>query len=346
MARGVICMIDINDLRVNFESKVLASKRVILVPHTIADFDAIGSSIGLSLAISKLKRPSMIIVDDKPYELDSGVQSIIRETKQDFNIVSKNKYLGKGETSVDDDLFIMTDVNKSYLVTMSDLMRDPENVMIIDHHNTDKSTVDSNYKYIDSTSISSVSEIVTKLLISMKVKIPQNVANYLLAGIYLDTAKMTAKIGEDTFYIAHKLKKDYNADINYVMDLFTEDIESDRKVQELISRTQMIVYKIAMSLADPEVEYTYKELARVADNGLSYGADASFAVGKVADDIVRVSARSKSKVDVGGFMSQFDDGGGNPCSGAANFHDLSIEDVGKKLELSLRPSCYVEKKTD
>jgi c-di-AMP phosphodiesterase-like protein len=338
-------MFDINNLRVNFESKVLASSRVVLVPHKTADFDAIGSAIGLSLAVSKLKKASVIIVDDKAYELDRGVYSIIKDSRSEHNIMTKAKYLSTitsndGSTN---DLFVMTDVNKSYLVTVADLMKDPENVMIIDHHEGDDKTVDSNYQFIDSK-VSSASEIVVKLLQKMKVKIPKNIANYLLAGIYLDTNKLTKNVSAETLLIASKLVE-FGADTNFVMELFTEDYDSDRRVQELVNRTRMIQYKIAMVLADAGNEYTTKELARTADYGLNYGVDASFAVGKISEDIVAVSARSKSTIDVGKVMQQMG-GGGNQFSAATKIEGQSIEEVGKKLELILRPNCYVEKKTE
>jgi len=338
-------MLDIDNLRVNFESKVLESGKVILVPHKVADFDAIGSAIGLSLAVSKLKKTSMIIIDDKTYELDRGVYSIIKESKSEHNIMTKSKYLSTLMTNdmSTNDLFIMTDVNKSYLVTVADLMKDPERVMIIDHHEADDKTVGSNYQFIDSK-VSSASEIVVKLLLKMKVKIPKNIANYLLAGIYLDTNKLTKNVSAETLLIASKLIE-FGADTNFVMELFTEDYDSDRRVQELVNRTRMIQYKIAMVLADANNEYTTKELARTADYGLNYGVDASFAVGKISDDIVAVSARSKSTIDVGKVMQQMG-GGGNQFSAATKIEGQSIEEVGKKLELILRPNCYVEKKTE
>lgn len=333
-------MFSIDNLRVNFESKVLEANNVILVPHKVADFDAIGSTIGLSLAVSKLKKTSFIIVDDKAYELDRGVYAIIKEAKSEHNIISKNKYLSIAKPN---DLFIMSDVNKSYLVSIADLMKDPERIIIIDHHEGDEKTVDSNYQYINS-SVSSASEIVVKLLQKMKVKIPRNVANYLLAGIYLDTNKLTKNVSAETLLIASKLVE-AGADTNFVMELFTEDYDSDRRVQELVNRTKMLTYKIAMIIAAEGEEYTTKELARTADYGLNYGVDASFAIGKISDDIVAVSARSKNSIDVGKVMQQLG-GGGNQYSAATKVESGSIEEVSKKLELLMRPSCYVEKKTD
>ena len=341
-------MLDIDNLRVNFEAKVLQADKVILVPHKLADFDAIGSAIGLSLAVSKLKKTSMIIIDDKPYELDRGVQAIIRESRAEHHIVTKNKYLSK---ATEDDLFVMTDVNKSYLITVADLMKDPERVLILDHHEGDDKTVDSNYQYIDGT-MSSASEAVTKLLLKMKIKIPKNIANYLLAGIYLDTNKLTKNIGDETYLIAQRLKE-VGADPNHVMELFTEDYDSDRRVQELISKQKIIVYKISLMLAEELDEYTTKELAKAADYALNYDVNASFTVGRISDEIVGVSARSRNTIDIDRAMKalckemeQLNKGGGTSGSGAAKFDSTQVEEVGKKLELILKPSCCIEKKTE
>ncbi len=329
-------MINIDNLKVNLESHVLQSKNIIIVPHKIADFDAIGSALGLTLAVRKLKRISSIIIDDRTYELDRGVQSIIKDTKKEYGIINSR------EMPNDKDLFILTDVNKSYLTTISDSLTDPDKVIIIDHHESDNNTINSNNMYID-PNVSSASEIISKLLLRMKVKIPSNIANYLLAGIYLDTNKLTKNVSADTLFLASKLLE-LGANTNYVMELFSEDFDSDRRVQDLVNRTKMLTYKIAMMIAEETEEYTSKELARTADYGLNYGVDASVSIGRLDHNIVGVSARSKKSIDVGKVMQQIG-GGGNPYSGAAKVKDESVEEVAKKIELVLRPNFYVESST-
>ena len=338
-------MIDIENLRVNIESKVLSSGKVILVPHKLADFDAIGSALGLSLAVRKLKKTSFIIIDDKKYDLDRGVQTIVMDTKNDFGIINRAKYMQMADK---DDLFIMTDVNKSYLVPIADLMTRPEKVIIIDHHEPDDKTVPSDADFIDSK-VSSASEVIVGLLSRMKIKIPKNIANYLLAGIYLDTNKMTkSNISLETSRAYTKLLES-GASVGFVMNMFREDFDSDRRVQELVSKTRMITLRIAMMLADPSAEYTKKELARTADYGLNYECDASFAIGRLNDETIGISARSSDKIDVGQVMRDITEGkggGGHQFSGAAEIKNSSIEEVGKKLELLLRPNCYKEKSTE
>jgi c-di-AMP phosphodiesterase-like protein len=177
----------------------------------------------------------------------------------------------------------------------------------------------------------------------MKVQIPPNIANYLLAGIYLDTNKMQKNVTQSTLETASKLLGQ-GADLNHVMDYFQEDFDSDRRVQDLINKNRMIVYKIGMIVADPDEEYTTKELARAADYALTFGPDASFAIGKISDDTIAVSARSKEKVDIGKLMNVISNGkgGGTPFSAAATINKEDTKEIGKRLEKLLRPQFYLE----
>lgn len=331
-------MDNIKDLKVNLESKILVSKKVVLVPHTPIDFDAFASTIGLSLVVSKLQKPFVIVVDDPAYKVEHSVKKVMDEAKKNFNIANKERYLKIKE---DDDLFVLADVNKSNLICLSDELKnvDKDNIVIIDHHDVGSTTIQSNYSFIDTNS-SSASEIIFKLLNMFKVKCPVEVANYLLAGIYLDTNKLTKHVTPDTFKIVAKLME--NGASNCIIDnWFAEDFESDKRVLDLVGKTRIYKYSFAVVLAEEECEYTREELAKVADYLLKYGVDASFAVGKIDENIVSISARSKEKVNVGDVMKELD-GGGNRYSAATKITDKSIEEVGKQL-VKLIESPYLVK---
>lgn len=332
-------MLDIKKLKTDFESFVKNSERVVILPHKNADFDAIGSALGLAFAVRKLKKNPIIIVDDRIKDMDNSVRQIISEAKLEFPIITSMKYLPTiGET----DSFVMTDVNKSYLITISDYLNNPERVFILDHHESDKATIEALYNHID-PSVSSASEIVTKLLEELKIKIPANIANYLLAGIYLDTDKVKKNVNAEVFMTCAKLVS-YGADINQVISMFSEEFESDRRVQELIARNKMQTYKYAMMVADDETYLTPTEIARAADYALSFvGVDASFAIGRIDEETAAISARSKSTINVGNIMSQMG-GGGHQYSAAARLStkEDSLAEIGLKLEKILRPSFYVK----
>ena len=87
-------------------------------------------------------------------------------------------------------------------------------------------------------------------------------------------------------------------------------------------------------------QYRREEIAKAADYALKYGADASFVIGKIEDDIVSVSGRSKEKINVGYIMSQIG-GGGNKYSGASRVENEKIEGVYKKLIKVIKPPYYI-----
>lgn len=331
-------MIDIKNLKINLESKILTSDNIIIVPHKFADFDAIGSAIGLSLISKRLKKPSYIIDNDPLNEMEAGVKIIVDESAKEYNIINRDKYLGLSQAK-SKELYILTDVNKKNLIHLSDLIENPDMTFIIDHHEEDSNTIESNNKYIDSKS-SSASEIVTKLLCSYKIKIPTNVAKYLLAGIYLDTNKLTKNVTSETMKTVAKLLES-GAVMSDVISLFKEDFYSDRRVQELVSKIEMLNYSLAVIIANDEDEYSREELAKAADYALKYGCDGVFAIGNVGDNTVSISARSNSKINVGLIMQDMG-GGGNQYSGATKITDESVEEVGKKLQKIITPKYYIK----
>ena len=329
----------IKDLKVNLESKILSSKNVVIVPHTRIDIDAFASAVGISLVASKLQRPSTILIDDAAYSIDNSVKNIIEEAKKKFNIVNKDKYIKN--TDKENNLFVLTDVNKSNLVCVSDEVKqiDKDNIFIIDHHDEGSTTIESNHKFID-TNASSASEIVVKLLNLFKVKYCPEVANYLLAGIHLDTNRLTKNTTSDTFKIIARLME--NGASNSIIDnWFTEDFESHKRVLELVSKAMIFKFSYAIVMADENQEYTREELAKVSDYLLKYGVDAAFAIGNVDENLISISARSKERVNVGEVMKELD-GGGNRYSAATKLTDSNIEEVGKRLIKLIEPPYIVK----
>ena len=327
---------DVKNLKINMEQKILESEKVIIVPHNGVDFDAIGSAIGLSLIAKKFKKPSHIIVDDPIYKIDHGVQLIMDDARKDFSILNRDRYL---QVASPDDLFILTDVNKGYLINLKDQITRSDKTIIIDHHNEDAQTIDADDKFIDPT-VSSASEVIVKLLGMYKIKLTPEVANYLLAGIYLDTNKLSKNASPETMRVVAKLLES-GANLNRVTDLFAEDFISDRRVQELVSRAKILTFSIATATAEEDMEYTREELAKVADYLLKYKVDAAFAIGNIGDKVISISARSKEKVNVGAVMQELE-GGGNQYSGATKLTDCTLEEANKRLVKAIQPPCYVE----
>ena len=336
-------MFDLKKLKAILEDKINKCDNVVIIPHNNADFDAIGSAIGISLIAKELNKPYTIIVNDPPYIIESGVKKIIDECKDNYVILKKDKFL-KAQNNKSNTLFILTDVNKTNLICVNDIIPDSDNVIVIDHHNSDKNTVNSDHIFIDCER-SSASEIITELLQSMKITIPSDAANYLYAGIYLDTAKLTKNCKANTMNMAAKLLES-GADISKVNEYFKEDYKSDRRVQSLISNIKITNCMIALIKASEDEEYTREELAKAADYALKFGVDAAFSIGKIEDNVISISGRATDKVNVGMLMEAVATngmGGGNPYSGAAKITDQSIDEAYEKLINELKPVYYIKK---
>ena len=328
-------MFDIKNLKINLENLILNSNNVIIFPHKEADFDAIASSLGVSLIAENLKKESHIVIGDPIYRLDHGVQTIIKSEKDNHSIINLDQYQ---EVKNKDSLNILCDVNKSDLTHVKDFDRD--HLVIIDHHNKDEKTFKAILEHID-TSASSASEIVTTLLSCYKINIPKSIANILLTGILLDTNKLSKNVTCDTSRVMTTLFES-GATIEEANTYFKEDFKSDRKVQELVNNTKFLNYTIALSIGEEDREYTKEELAKAADYLLRYGVDASYAIGRISDDIVSISARSKDSVNVGNVMEELD-GGGSMYSAATKLKNTTVGDASEKLLKLVLPNNFGKK---
>ncbi len=325
---------DLNGLKTSLEGMILGSDRTIIVPHNNADYDAIGSAIGFSLIPKKLKKPSYVLVNDPTYKMEYGLQRILSEAKESVQIINKDKYLSLDAAK---DLIVLTDVSNSRLICVGDEIKGKD-VVVIDHHDPTPYLVEGKSNYVD-TSASSASEIVTRLLKLYKIKIPTNIANYLLAGIYLDTERFS-KISGNTSKVMADLF-DAGASMDVVKKWFVESFESYRKVQDVVNNVKFYTYRLAIAVADPNIEYKREELAKSADALLKFGTDASFAIGIIDDGSISISARGNDSVDVGSIMRELD-GGGNHHAAATKIEGSTLDDVEKRLIKVIRPKYYIK----
>lgn len=334
---------NLKELKNTLDTKINESKQVFITSHNIAnndlDFDAISSMIGMYLIVQKFDKPVYLLIEEVPTKIEPGVKKIINEIKASINIINIDKY---NKLKSNNDILIILDTNKLNLINCASYLDNFKEIILIDHHSEDKMTINTLNKYID-TNISSISEIITELLVLYKVKYTPTIANYLLAGIYLDTNKYTRNCSARTMRNVTRLL-DKGAEINKVNEYYEEDYLSDRKVQDLVSKANFLTYSIAICIADDTVMYTKEELAKVADYLLRYKADATFAAGYIDDTIISISARSKGNIDVGDIMEKLN-GGGNNYSAATKITNENIEEVTKKLTKIIKPSFYKEELT-
>ncbi len=336
---------DIKKLKDILELEINNSSNVFVVAHNNPDFDAIGSAIGLSRLVSFYNKESYIIVDDSVNSLQSGVKKMIDDNKKEFHFIKKrdiNKYIDN------DSILIVTDVNKIDMISIGNRLKDFKSITIIDHHTENEKTIDANNKFIN-FDVSSASEVIARILVGLKVKYDENVANALLSGICLDTERFKKNTSDKTHDVAEKLIKN-GAKISNINDLFLEEFDSYCRISNLIingtviekySESLLAPINVSFTLNrnEPKMIYRTEDYAKAADQMLSfYGIDAAFTLGYVNDKEIHISARGNKKVDVSKIMDAMG-GGGNPqCAGCKIETDdiLKIEeDLKSKISLGI-----------
>lgn len=313
------------------------TKEVYILGHNEPDFDSIAASLGLAVFCKQYLDNIHILINTGDTELAPGVKDIIESSKDRFNIVDISEFekIYNGQNST----LIITDTNKENLIALKGMLSMFSDVIVVDHHQEDKLSINCTNKFIDPT-VSSASEMVTRLLNLSKVNYDYLIATYLLAGIMLDTRRYIKNTTKNTHRTAEKLFSK-GADINIINQLFLVDFEQDRKINDFISNGTVfetyvsnednprnVAYTVAytFNIRDVSMIYRKEELARAADKMLKYRIDAAFVIGKTAQNTISISARSKSDIDVARIMSQMG-GGGTAQSAGYQATDSSIIEV-------------------
>lgn len=310
----------LKELKSKLETEIKKSSHVFVIGHNEPDLDAIGSAIGLCTLASHYKKPSSIIVNDEPSKIDSSTKKVIDDCSNRYNIINKDTAL---EMVNSNSLLILSDVNKLHMISLKEDVYKFKKIIVIDHHNEDKNTIKTEDKFIRED-MSSACEIVATILNNAKIPYNSTVANYLLAGINLDTKRFKQNVTEDTHDTAEKLLR-HGADTDFVNNLFLEEFESFCRISNLIingtiikkysdSLLAPIQVSFTLDRNNPDAIYQKEDYAKAADRMMKFnGVDAAFALGFVEPGLVHISARSTKKVNVGTIMSKMH-GGGNPQS--------------------------------
>lgn len=322
----------------DFDRLLEVNDSIFVVPHTRPDFDALGASIGIALICKKNNKKCYIVIDDDYEKLEPETRKVLESIKGNFEFIRSNDlsvYL------TDRSLMVAVDANKDYLLCTQKYLKNFKNIMVIDHHKMDEHTIKTPYLFVDDK-VSSVCEEVSRLLFLYDVKLSPDYANYLLAGIILDTNKLSKNTSARTFEVASMLTS-CGADPTIANNMFLEDFEHDRAIQRLVDNTdfQSFMFAIASDSEDSGRIYEPEDIAKAADYLLKYNINCSFAMAYIDDETISMSARSKGIIDVSKIMKLFG-GGGNEYSAATKIKGMTLPEVKSLLINSLLPGAYIE----
>ena len=178
------------------------AKTIFLMAHKNLDLDALGSQIGMNMILKRKKKKVYIIIDDRTHEM--GVEKVLRELEGCIDIIRSEEieeYLYPRQSK---NLLIVLDTNKKELVQSEEVLSKIKNKLIIDHHDTGKTTIKDAVMIIDNKT-SSTCEMIANLIEYYDVEIESYYATIILSGIVLDTNNYTLNTTAETYYTSYYL---------------------------------------------------------------------------------------------------------------------------------------------
>ncbi len=332
--------------RTNVRSRVVSGElvsamkkasNVLVMGHRNADFDSIGSCVGLTrLAMYCGARVNMIV--NRSDRNLTGMLELLG-TEEDFLgvLIDEAAAFDLVETGT---LVVVGDVNNVAIMESPELARRAGTLAIIDHHRKvaefDRPVA---IEYIE-PSASSASELVAEMLeqVLPKDELPSQEATLLLAGIILDTGKFTRSTGTRTFSAAMFLR-DCGAMPEAVMAMNRTSMDDYQREGRF--RQNILLYRgqcaIACAQTDNAAEAGPADriiAAKAANNLLSVeGIEASFALMKIGD-VIHISARSSGSLNVQLILEKIG-GGGHYDAAGAQLSGITMREAVEQLKAAI-----------
>lgn len=302
------------------------ASNVIIMAHKYPDYDAFGASIGIARLAMYCNAKFNIVTNLKDANIVKCMKFFAHDDNYKGVFVDANRGLDLVRS---DTLLIMVDVNNAQMFESSDIAKNVENIVIIDHH---RKTAEFEraplISYIES-SASSASELVSEMLeqVLPPQSLRRNEANMLLAGISLDTKQFTKGTGTKT-YAAAMFLRDNGGSYEEIQDLFKTSLRDYKQESHFGEKIEMYRGCMAIALNPFGSEQADRILAaRVADNLLMVdGVAASFAL-VVIGNTVHISARSNGTINVQLILEGLNGGGRYDAAGA----QITDENIGAVL---------------
>ena len=145
----------------------------------------------------------------------------------------------------------------------------------------------------------------------------------------MDTKNFTFKTGVRTFEAAAYLRR-YGIDIIKVKKWFQSDLETYKKITEIIDKTEIIKDYIGISIYENDDKNSNIICAKAADEMLTIGdITTSFVIGRTGEK-VNISGRSIGEINVQLILEKLG-GGGHSTLAGAQLEGKTIQEAKEEL---------------
>ena len=321
------------------EELIKETDQVMIMGHNNPDIDAIGSALGISRLAKSLDKKVNIVASTEGLALKELLQSLSEDQEYEGLII--NKEIAENEITPET-LLVVVDTNKISHVEAPELLDKTSRIAIIDHHRRSTDFIKDSILTFHEVYASSAAELVTEVLqyTEEQPKLTTLEAEALYAGIMMDTKNFTFKTGVRTFEAAAYLRR-YGVDIIKVKKWLQSDLETYKKITNIIDKTEIIRDTIGISTYESEDKDAGVVCAKAADELLTIGnITTSFVLGNVGD-MISISGRSIGEINVQLILEKMG-GGGHSTVAGVQISGKTIEEV--KQELLQKIDEYFEEK--
>ena len=310
------------------EGLISETDNILIMGHNNPDIDALGSALGLyRLAKSKGKEVH-IIADTEGMALKALSESL--ESDEQYTGIIVNKEIAENIITPET-LLIVVDTNKVNYVEDPILLEKTNKIAIIDHHRRSTDFIKGSILTFHEVYASSAAELVTELLqyAESQPKLTTLEAEALYAGIMMDTKNFTFKTGVRTFEAAAYLRR-YSIDIIKVKKWFQSDLETYKKITEIINKTEIVRDSIGISVYENDDKDANIICAKAADEMLTIGnITTSFVIGNTGEK-VSISGRSIGEINVQLILEKMG-GGGHSTLAGVQLEEKTIQEAKEEL---------------
>lgn len=290
--------------------EIITSKdHVLIMGHTIADVDSFGAAVGIYRIAKTLERRAQIVLNDINVTLQPLVDMFKNnpEYEHDMFLTSAQAIEAAGPNTV----LVVVDVNRPSITECPELLKICKNIVVLDHHRAGTETIENaTLSYVE-TYASSACEMVSEILqyISDSLRIKNEEADSMYAGMVIDTNNFVAKTGVRTFEAAAFLRRN-GADVTRVRKLFRENALEYKARADAVGHAEIYRSAYAISTCNSVGLQSPTVVGAQAANELLNirGVKASFVLTAYQGKVF-YSARSIDEVNVQVIMEKMGGGG-------------------------------------
>lgn len=310
------------------EELISETDNIMIMGHNNPDIDALGSALGI-YRLAKSKGKEVHIVAETEGMALKAISESLKSDGQYTGVIVNNEIAENIITP--ETLLIIVDTNKASHVEDPILLEKTNKIAIIDHHRRSTDFIKESILTFQEVYASSAAELVTELLqyAESQPKLTTLEAEALYAGIMMDTKNFTFKTGVRTFEAAAYLRR-YGIDIIKVKKWFQSDLETYKKITEIIDKTEIIKDYIGISIYENDDKNSNIICAKAADEMLTIGdITTSFVIGRTGEK-VNISGRSIGEINVQLILEKLG-GGGHSTLAGAQLEGKTIQEAKEEL---------------